>query len=397
MLSGKKILIGVTGSIAAYKAASLVRLFVQSDAEVKVVMTPSASDFISALTLSTLSKNPVLSQFTSGQEGEWNNHVELGLWADVFLIAPLTASTLAKMATGQSDNLLVATYLSARCPVFVAPAMDLDMYQHPTTKTNFDTLKTQGVQIIDSTYGELASGLVGTGRMAEPEALFEAIFQFLSGDQPLSGKKALVTAGPTHEKIDPVRFIGNYSSGKMGVAIARELQRQGAEVVLVLGPVTESFDLSDLEVRHVVSADEMHQQALEAFPDVDIAVLSAAVADYKPKDASDQKLKKKDDELDIKLAPTPDIALSLGEMKENQVVVGFALETNNALQNALEKKEKKNFDLIVLNSLEDKGAGFGHDTNKVTIIGTDNNSSEFELKSKKEVAHDIVQAIIDAM
>ncbi len=397
MLSGKKILIGVTGSIAAYKAANLVRLFVKSGAEVKVVMTPSASEFISALTLATLSKNPVISSFTDGEKGEWNNHVELGLWADVYLVAPVTANSLSKMANGISDTLLVATYLSARSTVFIAPAMDLDMYQHSSTQKNLKILQQeQHVHVIEAEFGELASGLTGTGRMAEPETIYNVIDDFFNKDLPLSGKKVLVTAGPTHERIDPVRFIGNHSSGKMGVALAKRLQSNGAEVELILGPVAKSFDLSGINVTQVVSADEMYEKAMMLFGTTDVAVLAAAVADYKPTNVSDKKIKKTDSGLDIQLTMTPDIARSLGKVKrDDQCIVGFALETDNEIENATSKLKSKNFDMVVLNSLRDTGAGFGHDSNKVTIIRKDNKITEFELKSKEEVAKDIVDAIIE--
>ncbi len=396
MLNGKKILVGVTGSIAAYKIAELVRLFVKSDAEVRVIMTPSASDFISALTLSTLSKNPVLSTFTSGEDGEWNNHVELGLWADIFIVAPATANSIAKMARGISDNLLIATYLSARCPVCIAPAMDLDMYQHPSTKENLQHLDAHQVRIIDAEYGELASGLTGKGRMAEPEAIHQFVEEFFDKGLPLNGKTVLVTAGPTQEKIDPVRFIGNHSSGKMGIAIARKLRMEGAKVHLVLGPVSQSFDLTGLNVSHVVSADEMYTAALALFDSADVAVLAAAVADFKPESASGSKIKKSSGGMDIKLTQTTDIAKELGTLKkENQRIVGFALETDNEVENATKKLESKNFDMVVLNSLNDAGAGFGHDSNKITIIKKGNKLIEFELKSKEEVASDIVNSIVE--
>ena len=396
MLNGKKILVGVTGSIAAYKIAELVRLFVKSDAEVRVIMTPSASDFISALTLSTLSKNPVLSTFTSGEDGEWNNHVELGLWADIFIVAPATANSIAKMARGISDNLLIATYLSARCPVCIAPAMDLDMYQHPSTKENLQHLDAHQVRIIDAEYGELASGLTGKGRMAEPEAIHQFTENFFNKELPLKGKTVLVTAGPTQEKIDPVRFIGNHSSGKMGIAIARKLRKEGAKVHLVLGPVSQSFDLTGLNVSHVVSADEMYTAALALFDSADVAVLAAAVADFKPESASGSKIKKSSGGMDIKLTQTTDIAKELGTLKkENQRIVGFALETDNEVENATKKLESKNFDMVVLNSLNDAGAGFGHDSNKITIIKKGNKLIEFELKSKEEVASDIVNSIVE--
>lgn len=394
MLSGKRILLGVSGSIAAYKSAVLVRLLIKSGAEVKVVMTASAHDFITPLTLSTLSKNPVLTHFTK-EEGEWNNHVELGLWADAFVIAPASANTLAKMATGICDNLLMASYLSARCPVFFAPAMDLDMLQHPSTKQNIEKLVAWGNHLIHPTHGELASGLVGTGRMAEPEEIIASLEGFFS-QKPLKGKKALVTAGPTHEAIDPVRFISNHSTGKMGFAIAEQLAQQGATVTLITGPTYLSKDLKGIKVIPVNSADEMYEASIATFKDTDISVLSAAVADYKPAQKVDQKIKKKDETLTLELVKTKDIAAELGKLKTNgQLIVGFALETENEQAHAEKKLTSKNFDLIVLNSLNDKGAGFGHDTNKITIIDSNKKSKEFNLKSKKEVARDIVTTIIE--
>ncbi len=393
MLSGKRILLGVSGSIAAYKSAILVRLLVKSGAEVKVVMTASARDFITPLTLSTLSKNPVLTHFTK-EQGEWNNHVELGLWADAFVIAPTSANTLAKMANGVCDNLLLAAYLSARCPVFFAPAMDLDMLQHPSTKQNCEKLVAWGNHLIHPTHGELASGLVGTGRMAEPEEILTALEEFFN-EKPLQGKKAMVTAGPTHEAIDPVRFISNHSTGKMGFAIAEQLAEQGATVTLITGPTYLSKDLRGIKVIPVNSADEMYDASIASFKDADISVLSAAVADYKPVQKADQKIKKKDDALTLELVKTKDIAAELGKLKTNgQFIVGFALETENEQAHAEKKLTSKNFDLIVLNSLNDKGAGFGHDTNKITIIDSNKKSQEFTLKSKKEVARDIVTMII---
>lgn len=396
MLSGKRILLGVSGSIAAYKAAILIRLLIKSGAEVKVVMTASAHDFITPLTLSTLSKNPVLTHFTK-EQGEWNNHVELGLWADALVIAPTSANTLAKMANGICDNLLMASYLSARCPVFFAPAMDLDMLQHPSTKQNIDKLIAWGNHLIHPTHGELASGLVGTGRMAEPEEILSSLEQFFA-NRPLKGKKALVTAGPTHEAIDPVRFISNHSTGKMGFAIAEQLAEQGATVTLITGPTSLSKELNGIKVIPVNSADEMYEASLAVFKDADISVLSAAVADYKPAQKADQKIKKKDETLTIELVKTKDIAAELGKLKRNgQLIVGFALETENEKAHAEKKLTSKNFDLIVLNSLNDKGAGFGHDTNKITIINSTKKSKEFNLKSKKEVAQDIVTTIIEHM
>lgn len=396
MLHGKKILLGVTGSIAAYKSAALIRLLVKSGAEVKVIMTTSAKDFITPLTLSTLSKNPVLSDFVKDESGQWNNHVELGLWADAFLIAPASANTLAKMAHGVCDNLLLAVYLSARCPVMVAPAMDLDMLQHPATKNNLDALNTYGNLIIDPTYGELASGLVGKGRMAEPEELHDYLISFFHKGKPLQGKTAIVTAGPTHESIDPVRFIGNHSTGKMGFAIAESLADKGATVTLVSGPVSLHTNHPAINVIRVTSAEEMYQVCIELFPKSDITVLAAAVADYKPKQVADQKIKKKDDTLNLELTRTRDIAASLGKMKNvNQVIIGFALETENEKANALKKLESKNFDYIVLNSLNDTGAGFGHDTNKISIIDRSQQVRSFELKSKKELGNDIVSLLLE--
>lgn len=395
MLAGKRILLGVSGSIAAYKSALLTRLLVKAGAEVKVVMTPSAHDFITPLTLSTLSKNPVLTNFTKDETGEWNNHVDLGLWADAVVIAPASANTLAKMATGICDNLLIAVYLSARCPVFFAPAMDLDMLQHPSTKNNIQKLTSWGNRLLDPAHGELASGLVGTGRMAEPEEILKSIEHFFSSG-PLKGKKALVTAGPTHEAIDPVRYISNHSTGKMGFAIAEELANQGAEVTLITGPTSLSKDLNGIKVIAVNSADEMYAASVQHFADADISVLSAAVADYKPAAKADQKIKKKDENLILELVKTKDIAAELGKLKRNgQIIVGFALETENETAHAEKKLTSKNFDLIVLNSLNDKGAGFGHDTNKITIIDSAKESKEFNLKSKKEVARDIVTTIIE--
>ncbi len=396
MLTGKKIVLGVTGSIAAYKAAVLTRLLVKAGAEVKVVMTKAAHDFITPLTLSTLSKNPVLTDFVKNESGQWNNHVELGLWADAFVVAPASASTISKMATGHCDNLLIAVYLSARCEVFFAPAMDLDMLQHPSVRSNIEKLKSFGNHQIDPTYGELASGLIGTGRMAEPEEIVSALEDHFASTETLKGKKVLVTAGPTHEAIDPVRFIGNHSSGKMGFAIAEALADKGATVNLVTGPTQQRTKHPRISVKSVTSAEEMYNACTALFPSSDIAVLSAAVADYKPAVRAAQKIKKKDEEISISLVKTHDIAASLGKLKHNgQIIVGFALETEQEQSNALKKLESKNFDLIVLNSLNDKGAGFGHDTNKITIIGKDLKPKSFELKTKKEVANDIVNSILE--
>ncbi|MDH5475557.1 MAG: bifunctional phosphopantothenoylcysteine decarboxylase/phosphopantothenate--cysteine ligase CoaBC [Cyclobacteriaceae bacterium] len=394
MLQGKKIILGVCGSIAAYKAALLIRLLTKQGAEVKVIMTTSALDFITPLTLATLSKNPVLTSFQHNESGEWNNHVALGLWADVMLVAPATANTIAKMANGLCDSLLLATYLSARCPVFVSPAMDLDMYVHPSTIQNIKKLESFGNRVIDAEHGELASGLVGTGRMAEPEHIVDKLIGFFKETEDFKGKKVLITAGPTHEAIDPVRFIGNNSSGKMGFALAEEIANRGGEVCLVSGPTAEQSS-NEITLIKVKSAEEMRNVCVEKFHTTDVAILSAAVADYKPKVQFDQKVKKKTDSLTIELVKTHDIAAELGGLKkENQFIVGFALETENESNHAQEKLKKKNFDFIVLNSLNDKGAGFGHDTNKITII-RNNNSKEFELKSKVDVAKDIANEILN--
>ncbi len=398
MLAGKRILLGVSGSIAAYKSAFLTRLLVKAGAEVQVIMTSSAHDFITPLTLSTLSKNPVLTAFSKDDTGQWNNHVDLGLWADAMIIAPASANTIAKMSHGLCDNLLLAVYLSARCPVFFAPAMDLDMLQHPSTKLNIDTLKQRGNHELNPGYGELASGLVGTGRMAEPEEIVQELSVFFGNNSKLAGKKALVTAGPTYEALDPVRFIGNNSTGKMGYAIAEELARQGAAVTLVSGPTHLSLTHPSIKVISVTSAEEMYEASIQHFPQADVTVLSAAVADYKPAQKADQKIKKKDDTLVLELVKTHDIAAELGKQKKKgQLLVGFALETEHERANAEKKIVSKNFDLIVLNSLNDPGAGFGHDTNKITLIDKNKQFREFNLKSKKEVARDIVHAIVDQL
>lgn len=393
MLQGKKILLGVSASIAAYKAAVLIRLLVKEGAEVKVIMTQAATDFITPLTLATLSKNPVLIDFAKDKTGEWNNHVELGLWADLMVIAPASANTIAKMANGICDNLLLATYLSARCPVMLAPAMDLDMLAHAATKKNMATLSSFGNHFITPGYGELASGLVGNGRMAEPEEIIANLKEHFSGGM-LSGKKALVTAGPTYEAIDPVRFIGNHSSGKMGFAIAESLANSGAEVTLVTGPTQQKVINPKIKVVAVTAAQEMYEACSSVFSKQDITVLSAAVADYKPVVQADQKIKKKEGGLTIELTQTVDIAATLGKQKKKgQLLIGFALETEQEKNNALKKLEAKNFDMIVLNSLNDKGAGFGHDTNKITIINRKQEEQNFDLKDKKAVAQDIVNAI----
>jgi len=396
VLSGKKVLLGITAGIAAYKTAGLVRLFIKLGAEVQVIMTPASKDFITPLTLSTLSKNPVHSTFYDKEaENElWNNHVDLGLWADIMVIAPATANTLSKMTNGVCDNLLLATYLSSKCPVYFAPAMDLDMYIHPSTKNNLDQLQHFGNVMIPATSGELASGLVGEGRMAEPEDIVSFIEKDLLNKQPLKGKKLLLTAGPTYEAIDPVRFIGNHSSGKMGFAIAKTAANLGAEVILIAGPSAETIQHSFVKRIDVKSAEEMYTQAHLYFKDTDIAILSAAVADYRPKNVATQKIKKKDATIEIVLEKTKDILASLGEIKEHQLLVGFALETNNEAENAKGKLKKKNLDLIVLNSLQDKGAGFATDTNKITIIDKDLSMQTFGLKSKDAVAEDIMKAIV---
>ena len=396
MLKGKKILLGVTGSIAAYKAATLVRLLVKQGAEVKVLMSDGAQDFITPLTLSTLSKNPVYHQFVLNNQGEWTNHVELAMWADCLLIAPATANTIAKMAHGICDNLLLATYLSAKCVTFVAPAMDLDMYAHGSTQNNLTTLKSYGNIVLPVASGELASGLIGAGRMIEPEEIISFLQTHLVTTQALKNKKVLVTAGPTYESIDPVRFIGNHSSGKMGFAIAEEFARHGADVTLISGPTDLKTNNSKIKRIDVTSADDMFEKTLNAFTKSEIAVMSAAVADYTPEKVSITKIKKSGDELHLKLKKTKDILAELGKHKtKKQTLVGFALETNNEVANAKQKLQKKNLDFIILKSLRSKGAGFGFDTNKITIIDKLGVQTEYKLKSKTEVAHDIVQKIID--
>ena len=391
-LTGKKILLGISGSIAAYKAAVLVRGFIKAGAEVQVLMTPAATEFISPLTLSTLSKRPVYHSVTDG--AGWNNHVELGLWADAFVVAPATASTLAKMATGQSDNMLVATYLSARCPVWFAPAMDLDMWTHPATQANVRRLQGYGNSLIDVEHGELASGLVGAGRLAEPETIVEVIGAALNRPQTLEGKKVIVTAGPTREALDPVRFLSNHSTGKMGIALARALADRGAETILVLGPTTQPPPGGGVTTLRVTSAQDMLEATLKHWPTADAAILAAAVADYRPVQVAERKLKKAADDLHLALERTPDIAATLGGQKaDRQRLIGFALETDNELANARGKLQRKNFDAIVLNSLRDAGAGFGHDTNRITLLRPQGEPQAFPLASKAVVAGHLVDAL----
>ncbi len=395
-LKDKNIILGITGSIAAYKAVMLLRLLVKEGASVQVVITPAGKEFITPVTLSALSGKPVISDFFGSNDGTWNSHVDLGLWADLMVVAPATASTLGKMANGIADNMLITTYLSAKCPVLVAPAMDLDMFAHPSTQRNLQILREYGNSIIEPASGELASGLEGKGRMEEPGHILEQVIQTLAGKKKLLNFSFLVTAGPTYEKIDPVRFIGNYSSGKMGYAIAEELAEQGARVVLVSGPVSISAHHPNIKVLRVESANEMYEQSVKAFQECDGAVMCAAVADFTPADKTTVKTKRGKENWMIELTPTQDIAATLGKMKAGkQVLVGFALETNNELANAVSKLKKKNLDFIVLNSLNDQGAGFSVDTNKITIVGKDNKITNFELKPKKEVAADIVAKIIE--
>jgi len=392
VLKGKKILLCITGSIAAYKSVILLRLLVKSGAEVKVIMTESAKDFVTPLTFSTLSKNKVLSDLFD--DGTWENHAMLGRWADVMLIAPASCNTLAKMANGFCDNLLLAVYLSSQCPVLIAPAMDEDMWHHPASKKNMEILKQNGNQFLHVNNGELASGLIGEGRMAEPEEIIESLTHFFLRKLNLEGLKALVTAGPTYEEIDPVRFIGNHSSGKMGVAIAEELFTRGADVQLVLGPSEIEIE-NGIKVKRVTSANEMYEACMENFKSYNIIVMAAAVADFTPKKKANQKIKKTAGEFSLELIKTKDILLEAGKIKtKGQTLVGFALETNNEKENALKKLEEKNADLIILNSLNDAGAGFGHNTNKITIFDTHKKEYKFPGKTKKEVAFDIVNTII---
>ena len=397
VLNGKKILLGISGGIAAYKTAALVRLFIKAGAHVQVIMTPASKDFITPLTLSTLSKNPVFSSFYNKEDEneKWNNHVELALWADVMVIAPATANTLAKMVTGTCDNLLIAAYLSAKCPVYFAPAMDLDMYKHPSTTTNFKLLSQFGNTIIPAETGELASGLSGEGRMAEPDNIISFMEQDMCSKLPLKGKKILITAGPTYEAIDPVRFIGNHSTGKMGFDIAISAAKYGASVIVVSGPTSCKVSNPLIQVIAVISADDMYNVCHQLYDDVDVMIAAAAVADYKPKNVFKQKIKKKLDVFQIELVKTKDILASLGSIKRNQFLIGFALETENEIENAKIKIQKKNLDLIVLNSLQDEGAGFGKTTNKVTFIDSDFSIEAMELKSKEDVADDIVHKVIN--
>ena len=395
MLKGKNVLLGVTASIAAYKTAELVRLFKKEEALVKIIQTEASLHFVAPLTLATLSENKVLTNMVNEDSGEWNSHVELGLWADLIVIAPLTANTMAKMTKGECDNLLLATYLSAKCPVYFAPAMDLDMYKHPSTSENIEKLQSFGNILIPSGFGELASGLVGEGRMAEPAEILEHIIIELAKDLPLSNKEVLITAGPTYEAIDPVRFIGNLSSGKMGIALALEAAKQGAIVKLVLGPTYLDCNHSNISVHKVESANEMYNKVNALFPNSDISIFAAAVADYTPENVAKNKIKKSDNNISISLVKTTDILAEMGARKaDHQLVVGFAVETENELINAKEKLEKKHLDMIILNSLNNKGAGFQYDTNKITIIDRQNNTIDFELKDKSEVAKDIILNII---
>ncbi|MDP2721780.1 MAG: bifunctional phosphopantothenoylcysteine decarboxylase/phosphopantothenate--cysteine ligase CoaBC [Bacteroidales bacterium] len=395
MLKGKKILIGITGSIAAYKVPFIIRLLKKAGAEVQVIMTPMACDFVTPLTLSTLTERPVLVNFFDKGDGSWHSHVDLGLWADVYLLAPVSANTMAKMAAGIADNLLLTTVLSARCPLFFAPAMDLDMYQHPTTQDNIKRLQEYGYELIEPTQGELASGLHGFGRLEEPEVIFQRILGFFDQNRPLAGKKCLVTAGPTYEPIDPVRFIGNHSTGLMGIEVAKALADLGAEVQLVLGPSSIQLDNSIINVTRVTTSGEMLEACNKNFDSSDITVMAAAVADFRPVVLSDKKMKKSNMVHSLEVEPTTDILATLGKRKQNhQLLIGFALETDDEVAHATGKLTSKNLDMVVLNSLNDAGAGFGHATNKISLLTRNNDPVVFPLKSKKEVARDIVNAII---
>jgi phosphopantothenoylcysteine decarboxylase / phosphopantothenate---cysteine ligase len=394
MLKGKKFLLGITGSIAAYKAAQLTRLLVKEGAEVKVVMTPLAKEFITPLTMATLSKNPILVDFFNPENGDWNSHVDLGLWADAYIIAPATANTIGKMANGVADNLLITSYLSAKCPVFVAPAMDLDMFQHPANQKNLQILQSYGNIIIEPADGELASGLIGKGRMEEPEIIVEKIRNYFQKKNSLKNKRVLITAGPTHEKIDAVRFIGNHSSGKMGFAIAEELVARGADVTVVCGPVSTDKVNSKINIQKVASASQMFDKTISQIINADIIILAAAVADFTPVNSSESKLKRGAENLTIELEPTKDIAAEVGRIKKaDQISIGFALENENELENAKSKLKRKNLDFIVLNSMNDSGAGFNTDTNKITIINNKDEIFRFELKPKNLVAIDIIDKL----
>lgn len=398
MLKGKHIIVGVTGSIAAYKAASLVRLLVKEGAEVKVVMTELAKQFITPLTMATLSKHPVMVEFYNPENGDWHSHVDMGMWADMYLIAPATANTIGKMAHGIADNLLLTTYLSAKCPVAIAPAMDLDMYRHPATQQNLNILRGYGNLVVEPAEGELASGLVGKGRMAEPDEIVAFIREFFSNGKDFVGKRVLLTAGPTYERIDPVRFIGNYSSGKMGFAIAEAFASRGADVVLVAGPVQLKTIHSSIRRIDVESGEEMYNAVMSEVENSDIVVSCAAVADFRPVHCADNKVKRGKDNMQLELEPTTDIAAALGRQKRNgQLLIGFALETNDEECNAIQKLHKKNLDLIILNSLKDANACFGYDTNKVTMIDRQENHYYYELKTKREVAEDIVSRIAEML
>ena len=396
MLKGKNVLLGVTASIAAYKSAELVRLFKKAGASVQVIQTEGSLEFVTPLVLATLSENPVLTKMVFSDTGEWNNHVKLALWADIMVVAPLTANTMSKMRNGECDNLLLAAYLSAKCPVYFAPAMDLDMYKHPSTKENIKLLQQYGNILIPSAFGELASGLVGEGRMAEPYEIIDSINSELSKDLPLTKKRVLITAGPTHEFIDPVRFISNQSSGKMGISLAIESANNGAFVDLILGPTHLTCNHANIKVHNVITASQMYNEVNKYFSEIDIGIFVAAVSDYKPNLISKNKIKKTDDNLNISLKKTTDILAEIGVKKtKKQFIVGFALETDNEIENAMFKLKRKNLDMIVLNSLNNKGAGFQHNTNKITIIDKSYNINHFDLKSKSEVAKDIILKIIE--
>lgn len=395
-LKNKHIVLGISGSIAAYKSASLARLLIKAGAEVQIVITPAGKQFITPVTLSALTGKAVVSEFFTANDGTWHSHVDLGQWAHLMLIAPATAATLGKMANGVADNMLITTYMSMKAPVMIAPAMDLDMFAHPSTTRNLAILRSYGNQIIEPTAGELASHLIGKGRMEEPEKILELVNAFFAKQHLLEGKKILITAGPTYEKIDPVRFIGNYSSGKMGFALAQQCADRGAQVTLVAGPVALSIDHPNIKRIDVESADQMYDASINAFPNMDAAILCAAVADYRPKEQADEKLKRTTDNLDLALVPNRDIAAQLGKMKKaNQLLIGFALETNDEVSNALKKMENKNLDFIVLNSLQDAGAGFKHDTNRVSILKRNGEKTDLELKLKTDVAADIISITLN--